>query len=153
MLVEHTFITTMDSETALARAAEILDACGFTICEQESGRMMAERGRQSPSAARTVHELPQRVRLDYDRGRITLALLARANRKPGPLLSEMLLTLARAVEQYVGGGLSQAEARCDWEDLSARIEAARSREVRNRMLLLLIVAGVIIALLNIICFK
>src|SRR5262249_14921959 len=99
MIVEHTFVTTLDAPDALRRASRLLEDHGFKAEEpsafepSSSGPrdLKLQRGQRKPARARSIVQLPQEIRLQWDRGRITVAMsivprdAVLSNLKGGPL--------------------------------------------------------------------
>ena len=81
MVIEHSFVTTLPSREALTAASEMLSRAGFVaetqgafrIGETDWTSLQMKRGRSSITRAKDPTECPQRIRLDWDRGRITIA--------------------------------------------------------------------------------
>src|SRR3954452_20642571 len=80
MVIEHQFVTTMEGSDAMRAASEFLTARGFAVKGQNDfavggGWTTLEviRGKSNAARAKSIAELPQRLRLDYDRGRVTVA--------------------------------------------------------------------------------
>lgn len=103
MVIEHSFVTTLEAPQALALAAEFLAGRGFVNAEGSAfavqpvavapGQPMPvvplssgpatpaggwnslemKRGVKNPARAKSVAELPQVIRLEFDRGRINVA--------------------------------------------------------------------------------
>ena len=79
MVIEHNFVTTLPPSQALTRAWEYLAPRGFERIDSQRFDIAATRWttlemrRGSKSAGRNVVKLPQTVRLEWDRGRITVA--------------------------------------------------------------------------------
>src|SRR6188474_2921057 len=112
MIVEHVFITTMEAPDALRLASQFLSSRGFEAVHQEAFQLGApdtwnvlemRRGKKTPAKAKSHLELPQQVRLEYDRGRIALAASAQSLQeargrklkgKPAEELTRMLLDIA-----------------------------------------------------------
>lgn len=140
MLVEHSFVTTLDAQAALAAADALLWALGFQR-EASSGDTVLEyrRGLAKAARAKKVSDLPQRVRLEYDRGRITLGASIEVFRKSTPLHRDVLLALAEAVECVVARGSTPEEARARWDGVHAHIEErAAARRRRDRIILVIV---------------
>src|SRR6266550_777518 len=84
MLVEHAFITTLEASDALQLASRFLNARGFEAVAQNAfalgpgGWNVLEmtRGKRKAQRAKSVVDLPQQVRLEWDRGRVTVAASA-----------------------------------------------------------------------------
>jgi hypothetical protein len=81
MVVEHTFITTIEGHDALRMAWELLVSRGFAPLPppeaaqrpHSANAVELRRGRENPDRAKSVVELPQFVRVEWDRGRVTVA--------------------------------------------------------------------------------
>src|SRR3712207_6576985 len=84
MVVEHVFVTTLEAPDALTRASEFLAAGGFVVQEQKAfplggwNAVEVTRGKSNAARAKSVEELPQRVRVEWDRGRVTVAAYIQA---------------------------------------------------------------------------
>jgi hypothetical protein len=131
------------------------------------------RGRDNPSRARNVAELPQSIRLDFDRGRIGLAvsitpsaawggrsLLAseveiRANDKASlkrlQLHTDMLMGIASGLEQVLVHRAPAEAAAQQWIAAEERIAVATRRRKRRNIIvfssLMLFLAGIIALIL------
>jgi hypothetical protein len=170
MVIEHVFITTDDSTNALAKAAAYLTERGFTAERQDSFSMEQEgwtalemrRGKKNPARARSIHDLPQVVRVEWHRGRVTVALSISANAVWGgggfggagerPKKMEMhrrlLMAIAQGLEQLLG---HDHDGRADYMEWNA-VETETRRLARRRAItmwtvlgiLLLIVVGLIV---------
>jgi hypothetical protein len=75
MLMEDMFITTLDGPACLAMARAFWQEFGFVMEDESAHHVQLRRGKAQPHHARTVGELPLTIRLEYDRGRVTLAAL------------------------------------------------------------------------------
>jgi hypothetical protein len=81
MVVEHTFITTLESHDVIRMAWELLISRGFgplppqemALRPQGPNVVELRRGRERPDGAKSVLELPQFVRVEWDRGRVVVA--------------------------------------------------------------------------------
>jgi hypothetical protein len=122
MVVEHTFITTLSDQEALGAATALLNSRGFTAVGERAFAMDGTwtnieltRGKTNPARAKSITDLPQNVRIEFDRGRICMAasltpwsrggreqipgeITTRSVNKPHPLQQELLLALVAAVE-------------------------------------------------------
>ena len=107
MLVEHTFVTTLDAEPALTASHEVTTLLGFLpVPDSAQGRQTCEwvRGMSKVKYYIRISDLPQRIRLDFDRGRVTLAVYVQERGREKPQLHEdMLVTIARAIEARLSG--------------------------------------------------
>ncbi len=81
MLIEHSFVTTLPSQQALGAASEMLARGGFIAENQEGFRvgetewttLQMKRGKKRAARAKDPSECPQRIRMEWDRGRVTVA--------------------------------------------------------------------------------
>jgi hypothetical protein len=86
MVIEHVFVTTLEGADTLRLAVEFLTAGGFMVQPGQGpppiggGRAFVElaRGRTNAAKAKSVEELPQRVCVEWDRGRVTVAAYIQA---------------------------------------------------------------------------
>ena len=152
MLVEHTFVTTLSAADALLVAGSLLKHLGFQVEPPGEAHLEACRGVKNPARAKRISDAPQRIRLDYDRGRITVAASAKVYRKPNPLHAEMLTTLAKVLERLLAEGLCEADAREDWdrveEDIALHAVKQRHREhIWIVVLVMLITIPIFLAIL------
>src|SRR5258706_11125966 len=122
MVVEHTFVTTMQDREALAAATGLLNSRGFTAVGEQAFSMDGtwnnvelRRGKAKAARSKSILDLPLNVRIEYDRGRISVAaaitpwsrggreqipgeLRTRSNNNPHPLQQELLLAVVAAIE-------------------------------------------------------
>ncbi len=143
MLVEHSFITTSAPDAALSTAGALLLAMGFTPepCG-EPDCIAVRRGRTQPQRAKKVSDLPQHVRVAYDRGRVNVAASITEYRKADRLHRELLLALAQALEARVGHAATPEVALGDWYLVHANIEERARERRRTRR----IVAGILLTI-------
>jgi hypothetical protein len=154
VLIEHTFVTTLEPQSALAAASQLLAQGGFAAERNDATpsnekTLQMHRGR---AGARDATELPQRIHLQWDRGRINLAAFidslpqhrsfsrsigstvlieTRAVKQKKKLNSDLMIAISRAVELLLAGELSPEDAGRDWLASESKIKAA-SRQVRLR---------------------
>lgn len=117
MVVEHVFVTTNDSSTTLSKASELLRRFGFAASGQGIPltpdmpsvlEMKRGRARRSFQLTPSGLNLPQKVSLTWDRGRVTVvatidnpqldASLRQRATKPVRLQEKFLLTIASALD-------------------------------------------------------
>ncbi len=168
MVIEHTFVTTMDAPDALRLASEFLSQRGFVGLDRTAFPMEGAwktlemtRGKKKAARAKSVSELPQSIRLDFDRGRITIAASISANASWGgsqwggvgfgldatstnyspkrmQLHTDLLTSIARGLELLLSQKSDPATAAADWSAVESRIAAAAKKR-RTRQLILLAV--------------
>src|SRR5689334_21573109 len=85
MVVEHTFITTLSAPDALRLASQFLSQRGFVATAQEAFAIGAgdawnvlemTRGQKKARRAKSIVVYPQTLRLEWDRGRVSVAASA-----------------------------------------------------------------------------
>lgn len=164
MVIEHTFVTTLDAPDALQTASAFLRERGFSPAENDSGtgaRLEMSRGKTNPARARSVAELPQSIRLDFDRGRIALAAAV----TPSPvwggrsfagndveiratdtnalkrmkLHTDMLMGILGGLEKLLVHRAPAEIASQQWAEAEERIAAAARRHKRRNRIALTIV--------------
>jgi hypothetical protein len=159
VVIEHTFITTMPPEQAMSAASQLLASRGFINAAEVAFRMDGEwtclemrRGETSPRKAKSIPELPLSVRMDYDRGRINLALSMPAYRRSfwtggGEHAPErpqarphvqLLLHIANALEALLAPGPQRPTVGAEWAALESHlIQEGRARARRRQVVLYL----------------
>jgi len=169
MVIEHIFITTLEAPEALQRAAQFLNSRGFQATPQAAFAMGGQawsvlemtRGKKNPSRAKSVVELPQQIRMEWDRGRVTVAASstslqesrsttigkksgARMARNQQTVLTGLVMSLQELLEaQREFDTVAATNAA-----LEGQLHAAdRSRRRRN-MIILLTIFGAFIALIT-----
>lgn len=99
MFAEHSFVTTLDMDEALALVRQYLQALDFYQIESlASGKITAIRGKKK-ATSRTLTDLPQTFEMEFDRGRVNIAFsgILKNNRKL-PVHSEWLIAFLNGVE-------------------------------------------------------
>jgi hypothetical protein len=160
LVIEHTFVTTLDSHDALALASDMLSRRGFES-EGESGFQLGEgwttlqmrRGKKSASRAKSLAECPQQVRLEWDRGRVSVAAVMEPwtrrrsfaigpsiggdvsitrNKKGTKDATDLMFALANGLERLLAEHQPAEEAIQEWATLEdAKVEQARKSRVRS----------------------
>ena len=186
MLIEHTFVTTLPSETALALSSDLLGLGGFTA-ESNAGFDLAggggwtalqmRRGKKSANRAKNVADAPQRVSLQWDRGRVSFAgvidppanrntvlafgliglLLAAQSRRGGKRdrpYADLMLSIAQSVEDVATGKLELEPAADKWLKLEQgfREKAAKARRrsyIYLGIFLAVVIAFIVILVMNV----
>jgi hypothetical protein len=167
MVVEHSFVTTLDAPQALQAASAFLAQRGFVSANTSAFPMTdptwtslkMTRGKTT-RRARSISELPQSLRLDFDRGRVTLALSITPSAawgagsfysEPKPtskrlrLHRELLAAIATALESLLAHRAPAPQAAAPWDTVEAEVaRVARRRKVRNGVVLASIVLLVLL---------
>jgi hypothetical protein len=176
VLVEHTFITTIPPAEAMGAASAFLQQRGFVpppqtefaLGPQAWATLEVRRGVANPARAKTVLDLPQQVRLGWDRGRVEVAASVtpkpRGSGRPfvptGVLTSgdwgttksqdaavgQLLLTIARCLELLLAHRNAD-QAAAEWEHFHnmAREIGERQRR-RSRRIAMIAVIGALLAI-------
>jgi hypothetical protein len=164
MVVEHDFVTTMEAPEALQEARVFLQWRGFV---SESGPahddehvLQLVRGETRASAAKSVAALPQRARIEYDRGRVTVALsiapsstwggggvfAAQGKLHKMHLHRDLLMAIASGLEDLLARGTPAEQSAAAWDNVEQRIAAAAAKHKRRSTITLAIV-GIIVGCL------
>lgn len=165
MVVEHTFITTLEAQPALERAGALLSSRGFAHAGTRYGsdaQLHMNRGNAKAAKARSVTELPQVVRIEWDRGRVMVAASIEASPTWGgasswggiserpqkmTLHTRLLTAIANALEAVVARDLPVNEAAAEWDHVErdvAEAAAEHARRSRRRMIILWSILAIII---------
>ncbi|HZZ41406.1 MAG TPA: hypothetical protein VFE58_00585 [Tepidisphaeraceae bacterium] len=175
MVIEHTFITTLDSSTALQSAAQLCQQHGFVTAGESAFPMTGPewtdlkmaRGVKNPRRAKSISQLPQILRLQFDRGRINLAISlqpggpwgggsfyteGKPTSKRMRLHRELLTSIALSLESLLANRAPLDQATTQWSQIETEIaRLARRRKIRQRIILaivlLLVLAAVVLPML------
>ncbi len=140
MVVEHTFVTTLPPTQAMHAASEFLAARGFT---SDAGprafavgdgpaavwdQLQVHRGRPPLAArnARHLLQLPQQVRLEWDRGRVTVAASIADRFKKADRVA-LLTGIANGLDRLLAQGQPGEVAGAEWAAVEQRVNAGRRR--------------------------
>jgi hypothetical protein len=161
MIVEHVFITTYEAPDTLRVASQFLAARGFEAVAQAAFAMgpatwnalEMTRGRKNAARAKSVLEFPQQVRIEWDRGRVTVAASARSpqeaqvtgwSTKPKGIVArleeQMLTGIVTHLQQLLEARIESDQVLAAWAGYENRLhEADRSRRRRNLWISLTII--------------
>ena len=182
MVIEHIFITTMESPEALTAASNLLREGGFAVLNNGAFQMggwtdlEVNRGKKNVARAKDVTECPQQVRLEWDRGRVTVAASITTrprhtkafawSRKIGGVAfppskvpkkerayADLLTVITRSVELLLAQRRSQEEARREWAAVETQMKADSRRTRRRNAILGFSILGIFIGLLILIAVK
>jgi hypothetical protein len=122
------------------------------------------RGKASASRAKTVTDLPQVVRVQFDRGRVTVGLSIDTNAVWGTqstlggtsrsaknvqVHTELLTAIAVALEQVVAHGQAPDSATGEWDRIEAQVAARARRRARNLWITLAVIIGLFAGMITI----
>lgn len=143
MLAENVFVTTLEAPEAFAAAGSLLELSGFSHAgTADESRAQWSRGPAKPGY-RSLKKLPMRLRMDFDRGRVTLALSIDEPRRPEKLVGAYGLAVLNALQAHVTGRSTLADAGGPIEEAD---DAVRRRYFRQNLVIWTIL-GVFIGLI------
>jgi hypothetical protein len=139
MVVEHTFITTMEASDALRQAADFLGQRGFVASRQDAFSMDAgnwtslevRRGKPDPRNARRLLDFPQMVRLEFDRGRVSVAVSIMDMRNRSKASQALLVAIANSLEALLERRVAPEQAGARWDAVEVQL---RRRSIRRMMI-------------------
>jgi hypothetical protein len=142
MIVEHEIVTILPEPDARCQAAAMLASMGFSPTPGEEAQWMdVRRGKKNEHRARAPCEAPQRVRLAFDRQRITVAASAIPRRqKRDKDERRMLLALVNSLQARLVEGRDEAGAMGEWVALENRWQ----RRLRRRKIALRVIVSVLV---------
>ena len=168
MVIEHTFVTTMEAEEALRTASEFLRRHGGFEPEADRAFQLGrpgwnvielKRGKKSASRAKLVSELAQQIRMEWDRGRVTLAasIAPRTGAFYGTdtsprhvrnrLAAELMTAIARSLELLLAYRMPPEQAARPWDQAQAQVDEQRRREKRRNVIAWTVVVLILVGLL------
>jgi len=127
MLVEHTFITTLDEEPAFTRASEYLGRWGFSLEERGAGRLVMRRGLKTSKKTVSFDRLPQTVEFEFDRGRVTVVAAIQEPGKVHRLHRDLVLTIVRAMEAVLAHDATGEGHASTWTHVHNEIQREHQR--------------------------
>ncbi|MGC3970785.1 MAG: hypothetical protein QM775_26660 [Pirellulales bacterium] len=179
MIIEHVFVTTLDGPTTIERIRRFLGVGGFYLTTSSPPelrewaglpggpsssaplKLRMRRGEDKAKQALNVAALPQEAAVEFDRGRVTLAIditpspvwggagvfNAEGSESKMQLHQTMLHAIAVGIELVAAHDRSEAEAAAPWREAERCIfEAAAARTRRRRItvgFLLVFIAAII----------
>jgi hypothetical protein len=162
MVIEHVFVTTLEAAEALRLASEFLTARGFAVQGQNAFQMggwttlEVARGKQNATRAKSIEELPQRIKVEWDRGRVTVAAYIQAyaratfgvgsglelpaNSPKVRLHAQLMTAIVQGLELLLAHRRPAGEAYVQWDGVGAFVaEDARRRRRRSRTAITILV--------------
>ena len=102
MLVEHSFITTLESSSCFDRIHALMQHLKYRGRDLSHSELVFEKGHAKVAKYSSLFELPQQIAIRFDRGKVNVAAAMQTFRdKVSPQHSRFLIALANAVEQQV----------------------------------------------------
>lgn len=167
MIVEHVFITTFEAAETLGLASQFLAKRGFEAIAQGAFALGPQgwnvlemsRGKKKAARAKSVVQYPQQIRLEWDRGRVTIAVSAtsplegqatRIGRPKGKFIErqrEMLMTIATQLEHLLGLRRAPEHVFHAWSQIEDEIDRSdRAHRRRKKWIAVTILVLVLSAL-------
>lgn len=145
MILEHSFVTTRGEHGVLQDARDALLSLGYAPePEQPPSSVCSRRGSTKASRAKDITRLPQRVRIGFDRGLVTVAASLEVYGKEKDTHRQLLLALATLMEAHLGRGQPLAPIRSDWDRMHDDIQRRARRKHRITLAIALIIVGAIV---------
>jgi hypothetical protein len=176
VVIEHSFVTTLPSTQALTAASEMLTKAGFVAEVQEGFRLgetdwtvlQMKRGKKSVARAKDPTQCPQRIRLDWDRGRVTVAAsiqpkvrqrtfyfggvigyaiaasaTSRRKGKDSKDYSDLMIFIANSLEDLLWRQSSPEIAEQGWMSFEEELRAKAKKARRRSLIMVGILFGVL----------
>jgi hypothetical protein len=180
LVIEHVFVTTLDGPTALERIRQFLGNRGFLttlapvatsrqwdmLPDAAAGpatplRLQMRRGEEKAAKAESIARLPQAAAVEFDRGRVTLAVEIELSpawgglglfhpegrEKKTELHRRLLYTIATGIEQVVLQDLPEQDAAVAWRDVERQIAEAAANRRRRRNITIVVILAIVAALI------
>lgn len=172
MLVEHTFVTTLDAPEAMTEASRLLQQFGF-VAKAQTGfqiggvwnALEVARGAAKFRYRKGVVEWPQNVRVEWDRGRVDVAAAitppprgrldsnpSRLGKKEAARVQQLLVAIAQSLEMLLAQRLPSEQAAVLWAEAERQIEEQARRDRRRYRILMAILLGIVVLLIGLAVF-
>jgi hypothetical protein len=174
VVIEHVFVTTLEAPDALRLASEFLTAGGFLVQQQPGFQLggwttlEVARGRSNAARAKSIDDLPQRVRVEWDRGRVTVAAYIQAfgrgsfsvgsgvelpAHSPKVRLHAQLMTaIAHGLELLLAYQRPFPEAQQAWASVAVLVREDARRRRRNSVITITVLVAIFAALIGLAIF-
>lgn len=173
MLVEHSFVTTLDRPDAIDRASRILEVMGFAPATGSSGNpgtgegnlTMARITGKAKKAARPT-DWPQHALISFDRHRIAVAIriecagrrsfqtgtstLDDCPKKYRQVVEDILVFEAAAVECALGDEAQLPAKLENWHERISRLDALYKRGTQRKTITLIVIFSILVILVGIV---
>jgi hypothetical protein len=174
MVIEHVFVTTRDSAEALSMASSMLESRGFVPSagqgsfpvEQDGWSVLEmKRGKKNAARAKNIRDLPQAIRMEWDRGRMTVAMSIGANAAWGGgglgavvereakmhLHRRLMEAITKSLENLLAHDGTGTADFAEWDTVEKEIlRKARRRFIRTLIILLSVIALIVFAVVMIV---
>ncbi|MEX2213085.1 MAG: hypothetical protein WD768_03090 [Phycisphaeraceae bacterium] len=170
MLVEHTFVTTLEWKEVIQQLVDPMEQMGFrwevqcavcgydvrgslregrTLCSEcgKPAPLVFTYGKKSPGKAKGISDCPQRIQIDFDRGRIMIgAALTPRGKAKGPH-GHLMTDLVRGLEHFLIGGIPFDEAFRKWKHNSVIFDEEAKRKRRQGCTIAIVIVFGLIGLI------
>jgi hypothetical protein len=120
MIVEHSFVTTIEEPQAMEQATNFLRMLGFRPAGENSRRSWWRPRRSRLQRGLPSDFIPREVKIEYDRGRVTAAIGIEPRGKPRKLHQDLLLAVVSGLEKLLAGQAAPEQAAADWQAIVTR---------------------------------
>jgi hypothetical protein len=172
LILEHSFVSTMPCDELMTAAQDFLGVRGFLpepLENDPTPRLQVRRGRLKAGRTRSILELPQCIRLDWDRGRVNLALSITPNvqstggfalsgastvsskSKKLRLHAALMTAIANSLELLLADRLPPAQAAVEWLQVEDEIVKKTARDAKLRVWKILLIMVLVIVLPIAVC--
>ena len=140
MIVEDSFVVAEPEADVFARARVTIEALGFNTVRLPSERTLElQRGKERPFLTFSLTSFRQRVRIEFDRGRVAVAASISAARRNLVRQRELLLALANLIRASLHRPEDLEAAQREWQRVDEQIRKdARRRKLTVTLVVLLI---------------
>ena len=159
MVVEHTFVTTLEAPDALRSVSSMLHDLGFVAdaqnaftVEQSWNAVELRRGNAKSRRGKGILQWPQQVRVEWDRGRVDVAVavhppprgrldsnVTKISKKQNALVEQWLMALAQSIELLLAQQLPPSQAQANLVLLEQDLNEQARRSKRTSMIVLTLV--------------
>jgi len=110
MVVEDDFVTTLDADAALSLAHDGFAPPPAPQSPSPLSFIHVRRGRRRPGRYTRLRELPQEVRLEYDRGRVNIAASIEPRGRDRYVHAELLVAIVATLRLLLTGQVASEQA-------------------------------------------
>jgi hypothetical protein len=152
VVVEHNFVTTLPRDQALGRASAFLSRGGFAAQTQTAFALdqtawtsiEVKRGKPIPSMSLAIPDLPQKISLEWDRGRVSVAASI-SDQHSAKKRAAMMLSIVQGLENLLAKGHSEDQAIGEWYRIDTELRRSgrwyKFRRVGMRIFIFVVVFG------------
>ena len=148
MIAEHAFVTKLPWPETLVRLRAFLQAAGFRELSLAENLLEAGRGRRQPQAGK-IRDLPQLLRIEYDRGLVSAAVEIRTHDgRDRPALAPLVTTLLEALESFLLGAPNPEQAVAAWQTMLANSGRVHSSATLGCLIILAALTALVLLMIH-----